>query len=225
MKLLRIFLIFIVFILLNKNYFSQLSGIGISYRNSLKTPISNELKNVIDHGVCLNFDKYLHRFWSTSVFLSHSTGTFNNQILDPGFGGMSDSYQNLSAGINFNYWFLNDLRLLGQRSRKSCKGKIVALNYKFKAYISGGISTDFYITQNQKDLFLYSYCFGLGFNLWQFSLSRQPNIIRPHTKHLLIPFLKVDYHRSLNDVLLFNSYNWRPKGFLIYGGLKIAFNN
>ena len=218
-------LIFIILIFFNTNCLSQLSGIGISYRNSLKTPISKELNNVFDHGVCLNFDKYIHRFWSTSLFLSHSKGTFNSQILDPEFGGLSDSYRNLNAGVYINYWFLNDLRLLGQRSRKSCKGKMVALNYKFKAYLSGGINTDFYKTQNQKELFLFNYCFGLGFNLWQFSLSRQPNLIRPHTKYLLIPFLKFDYHNSLNNVLLFNTYNWSPKGFLFYGGLKIAFNN
>ena len=224
MRLLKITFI-LIFITININCSSQLSGLGISYRNSLKTPISNELNNVIDHGVCLNFDKYLHRFWSTSFIFSHSKGTFNNQILDPGFGLMSDSYRNLTAGVNINYWFLNDLRLLGQRSRKSCKGKMVALNYKFKAYLSGGINTDFYKTLNQKELFLFNYCFGLGFNLWQFSLSRQPNLIRPHTKNLIIPFLKLDFHNSFNNILLYNFYNWSPKGFLFYGGLKIAFNN
>ena len=225
MLFIKKYLIFIILILIKTNCLSQLSGIGISYRNSLKTPLSNELNNVIDNGVCLNFDKYLHRFWSTSFIFSHSKGTFNNKINDPGFGLMSESYRNLNAGVNIKYWFLNDLRLLGQRSRKSCKGKMVALNYKFKAYLSGGINADFYSSKNQIKQFLFNYCLGLGFNLWQFALSKQPNLIRPHTKHLLIPFLKLDYQNSFNDILLFNSYNWRPKGFLFYGGLKIAFNN
>jgi len=216
--------LFLFFQFTTFSVFSQLSGIGISYLNSTKTPISTEFNNVRDNGISLNFDKYLHRFWSTSVFISYANGTFNNQINDPGFGLMSDSYNNFSSGININYWFLNDLRLLGQRSRNSCKGKMVALNYKFKSFLSAGINGEYYKTLNQSELLLFNYSLGIGFNLWQFSISNQPNVVRVHTKYLLIPFFRADYHNAINKIELFNIHEWKPKSIVLKIGLKIGIN-
>ena len=189
---------------------AQLTGISLGYGKDVQTPyVQNPISSA--NALQLNLHKYLRRFWSGSVNYRFSSGNLNMDSIVP--------YVNNQLGISLSYWFLSDLRLLGKMERRSCKGKLVALNYKQRSYLSAGV----FLNQSKvvtKEYYL-SYSLGIGFNFWQWKMGRSRRFAGGNDV-LLIPFVEAHYTNSFSQITLPNNLLYPNQGFLANVGFKLA---
>ena len=207
----HLLIIFITSLILTFNSHAQLSGASLAYGRDYQTPYVGNIfssSNSLD----LKAHKYLHRFWSTAL---NYRFTYGELAMDSIY-----NFNNHQFGLSVSYWYLNDLRLLGKMSRSSCKGKMVALSYKFKSYINAAIFANRSTIENRYSFFSYS--IGLGFNLWQWKIPSNTSFRRA-IGSLIIPYIEGHYTSPFEKTNLSNGKLYPNSSYNIQLGLKIAF--
>lgn len=207
-----------IFLLLPKFSIAQLSGVSLAYGNCFKSAMHEDARLIRSNYINAGYHQYLHRFWSGSVQVQYAAGKLNDpeHFLNP--------FSVTSAGATISYWYLSDIRLLSSNSRKSCKGRLVALSYNFKSYLTAGINGNWLNSPSNDFKRAYlSYSLGIGFNLWQFSVDKQPMVLKSYTKYLLIPFINVMYINSIKEFDVGEGHDWRTNNYEVNLGIKFGF--
>ncbi|MEX1002878.1 MAG: hypothetical protein WDZ35_12245 [Crocinitomicaceae bacterium] len=197
---------------------AQLSGFSVAYGKSYQQPLHTGGEYIKSNPFSVEYSQYLHRFWSAAAQFQYETGGFYDQQ------HLSNPFQIVRVGGNINYWILNDIRLLGKMARSSCKGKLVALVYKFRLYLSGGLYGNWLRSPANNIQKTYgSYSFGLGMNMYQFAISKYPMRSNSSTKYLIIPFVTANYIGGFKPVSLLPDEQLKVAQLEFKVGLKLGF--
>lgn len=189
---------------------AQLSGFSFSLGKDYHAPYGdNGISST--NSMDLQGHKYLHRFWSSSLKYRL---TYGELAMDSVY-----NFNNHQLGLTISYWYLSDLRLLGKMSRSSCKGKMVALSYKFKSYLNAGLFANRSNIENQYSFLSYS--LGLGFNLWQWKIPTKTSFRRA-IGSLIIPYVEAHYNSPFEKTNLNNGVLYPNSSYNIQFGLKVA---
>lgn len=105
------------------------------------------------------------------------------------------------VGLDVNYWYLNDIRLINKLARQSCKGMLVVLNTRIKSYLSGGVLYRNLSANpdgiNKSSWFLR---LGLGYHFWRFKIGKYARFTDPTSvTSSIIPFFEAAYLVPLGD--------------------------
>ncbi|MFT4600835.1 MAG: hypothetical protein ACI857_001012 [Arenicella sp.] len=197
---------------------AQLTGFSASYGKSYKRPLDTGGEYIKSNPFDVEYHQYLQRFWSATAQGHYEAGNFYDQ------NHVANPFSITRVGGTLNYWILNDLRLLGKMARSSCKGRQVALTYKFRISLTAGLYGNILNSpeNNIKQTYM-SYAFGVNVNLFQFSFSKFPLEFRMGTKYVLIPFVKAYYLRSHKRLDIGPLHSWKPEKLEFKAGLKFGF--
>ena len=202
--------------------FSQMSGPSITSGTSWWQQIDGGYSNKGSKHIGLGYELLLTRNLNTKLNMRINSFPVSERNEDASLN--RNEVNAFEIGIDMNYWYLNDLRLINKTFRQSCKGMAVVLATKFKSYLLGGIayrtilSTEPYMHDNH---LLVNY--GLGIQFWRFSLQANNRFLKPtnRSNNGLIPFMEVRGNNSLNATLI-ESNSYRHSGFMLSFGVKYS---
>ena len=190
---------------------SQLSGLSMAYGKDFQSPLQGSDALVNANSLNIDRHQYMHRFWSAAINYRYSKGKLNAVPLS--------QFTNHRFGLSLSYWYLNDFRLLGKMARSSCKGRMVAMSYKFRSYLTAGVFVNRSKIESKHTFF--SYAIGIGFNFWQWETSEKMRY-KIKIKRLIIPFFEANYTAAFNKINISNTYSFPNSGFNVNIGIKLA---
>jgi hypothetical protein len=202
--------------------FAQMSGPSITSGTGWWKQIDGEYSNKGSKHIGLGYELLLTRNLNTKLNMRMQSFPVSERNEDITLN--RNEVNAFEIGIDMNYWYLNDLRLINTTFRQSCKGMAVVLATKFKSYLIGGItyrtilSTEPYMNNNH---LLFNY--GLGIQFWRFSLQANNRFLKPtnRSNNGLIPFIEFRGNNAINATLLDNE-SYRHSGFMLSFGIKYS---
>lgn len=146
----------------------------------------------------LSYEKLISRNLNAKLRGNYNKVGFTYETIGTGNFNLLNSYE---LGVDLNYWYLNDIRLINKMARQSCKGMLVVLNTRVKSYLSGGILyrsiSDSPSGINQNSWFMR---LGLGYHLWRFKVGKFSRFTDPTSvTSSVIPFFEASYLLPLGE--------------------------